>query len=158
MIGVVLVGVLAPDVMLFIHVRGILLGLVASTLAIIFIHAWYQVSRVVWQNFKWADHVAYPWSPPACQLHRPRIPRAAPWRKRDLRLCLLHCQLERVTEIACRTECSITLFALMVLVKLETLEGSTTGNELVGELGFIVWVVIAPALVVDLVVSVFRFS
>ncbi len=55
-------------------------------------------------------------------------------------------------------ESLLTFFALVVLVELETLEGSATCYELVGELGFMVWVVIAPALVVDLVVSVFRFT
>ncbi len=46
----------------------------------------------------------------------------------------------------------------MILVELETLEGSTTSYELVGEFGFVVWVIVSPALVVDLVVSVFRFT
>ena len=67
-------------------------------------------------------------------------------------------QLERVTDITRSTECSVTLFALMILVELEALEGSTTGNEFVRKLGLMVWVVIAPTLVVDLVVSVLRVS
>ncbi len=46
----------------------------------------------------------------------------------------------------------------MILVELEALEGSTTSYELVGEFGLVVWIVVPPALVVDLVVSVFRFT
>lgn len=46
----------------------------------------------------------------------------------------------------------------MVLIELETLKGSTAGYELMRELGFIVWVVVASALSVDLVMSVFRFT
>lgn len=46
----------------------------------------------------------------------------------------------------------------MVLVELETLEGSTTSYELVGEVGLIVWVIVASALGVDLVMGVLRFT
>ena len=46
----------------------------------------------------------------------------------------------------------------MVLVELETFKGSTTGYELVGELSLVIWVVIASALVVDLVMGVLRFT
>lgn len=46
----------------------------------------------------------------------------------------------------------------MIFVELEALKGSTTSYELVGELGFVVWVIVASALVVDLVVSVLRFT
>ena len=46
----------------------------------------------------------------------------------------------------------------MVLVELEALEGSTAGHELMGEVGLVIWVVVASALVVDLVVSVLRFT
>lgn len=55
-------------------------------------------------------------------------------------------------------ESLLALFALVVFVELEALEGSTTSYELVGELGFVVWVIVASALVVDLVVSVLRFT
>ena len=54
--------------------------------------------------------------------------------------------------------CLLTLFALVVLVELEALKGGTAGYELMRELGFIIWVVVATALSVDLVVSVFRFT
>ena len=54
--------------------------------------------------------------------------------------------------------CLLTLFALVVLVELEALKGGTAGYELMRELGFIIWVVVASALSVDLVVSVFRFT
>lgn len=50
----------------------------------------------------------------------------------------------------------LTLFALVILVELEALEGSTTSNEFMGELGLVVWVVVAPILVVDLVVGLLR--
>lgn len=53
---------------------------------------------------------------------------------------------------------SLTLFALVVLVELEALEGSTTSYEFMGELGFVVWVVVAAILGVDLIVSVLRFA
>lgn len=52
----------------------------------------------------------------------------------------------------------LTLFALVVLVELETLKGSTTSYKFVRELGLVVWVVVAPALVVDLIVSILRFT
>ena len=52
----------------------------------------------------------------------------------------------------------LTLFALVVLVELEALEGGTTSYELVGEMCLMVWVVIAAALIVNLVMSVFRFT
>ena len=54
--------------------------------------------------------------------------------------------------------CLLTLFALVVLIELETLKGSTTSYELMGELGFMIWVVVASAISVDLVISVFRFT
>lgn len=54
--------------------------------------------------------------------------------------------------------CLLTLFTLVVLIKLETLKGSTTGYELMGELGFMIWVIVASALSVDLVIGVFRFT
>ena len=55
-------------------------------------------------------------------------------------------------------KCLLTLFALVVLIELETLKGSTASYKLMRELGFIVWVVVASALSVDLVMSVFRFT
>ena len=61
------------------------------------------------------------------------------------------------TEIACGGASSLTLFALMVLIELEALESGTTSYEFVGELGLVVWVIVAPALGVDLVVGVLRF-
>ena len=39
LIWVVLVSVLAPDIVLVVHVGSILLGLVVCTLAVVFIHA-----------------------------------------------------------------------------------------------------------------------
>ena len=68
------------------------------------------------------------------------------------------CQLESLGDIACGGESLLTLFALVVLVELETFEGSTTGYDLVGELSLVIWVVIASALVVDLVMGVLRFT
>ena len=44
LIWVVIVGVLAPDVVFVVHVAGILFSLVVGTLAVVGIHAWYQVS------------------------------------------------------------------------------------------------------------------
>lgn len=38
-VWVVLVSVLAPNIVLVVHVMGILLGLMVSTLAVVFIHA-----------------------------------------------------------------------------------------------------------------------
>ena len=52
----------------------------------------------------------------------------------------------------------LTLFALVVFIELETLKGSTAGYELMRELGFMIWVIVASALSVDLVISVFRFT
>lgn len=52
----------------------------------------------------------------------------------------------------------LTFFALMVLIELETLERGSTGYELMRELGFMVWIIIASALVVHLTMSVFRFT
>lgn len=52
----------------------------------------------------------------------------------------------------------LTLFALVVLVELEALEGGTASHELVGEFSLVVWIVVAAALVVDLVVRVLRFT
>ena len=43
-IRVVLIGVLASDVVLIIHMAGILLSLVVSTLAVVSVHAWCQIS------------------------------------------------------------------------------------------------------------------
>ena len=51
----------------------------------------------------------------------------------------------------------LTLFALVVFIKLEALESGTTSYEFVGELGLVVWIIVASALVVDLIVSVLRF-
>ena len=61
------------------------------------------------------------------------------------------------TEIACGGAFLLTLFALVVLIELEALESSTTSYEFVGELGLVVWIIVASALVVNLVVSVLRF-
>ena len=44
LICVVLVGVQAPNVVLVVHVVGILFGLVVGTLAVVGVHAWCQVS------------------------------------------------------------------------------------------------------------------
>lgn len=52
----------------------------------------------------------------------------------------------------------LTFFALMVLIELETLERGSTGYELMRELGFVVWIVVASALVVHLIVSVLRVT
>ena len=52
----------------------------------------------------------------------------------------------------------LTLFALLVLIELETLKGSTAGYEFMRELGFMIWVFVASALSVDLVMSIFRFT
>ena len=70
----------------------------------------------------------------------------------------LGCQLEWLTKLTCGGVSSPTLFALVILVELEALESSTTGYELMGELGFIVWVVIPSTLVVDLFVSILRVT
>ena len=44
LIWVILVSVVAPDIVLVVHVFCILLGLVVCTLAVPFIHAWYRIS------------------------------------------------------------------------------------------------------------------
>ena len=46
----------------------------------------------------------------------------------------------------------------MVFVELKALKGSTASYELMGELGLMVWVIVASALLVDLVVSVLRIT
>ena len=67
-------------------------------------------------------------------------------------------QLKGFTDTACGGESSLTLFALVVLVELEALEGSSTGHELMGELGFVVRIVVASALAIYLLVSVLRVT
>ena len=52
----------------------------------------------------------------------------------------------------------LTLFALVVFIEFETLKGSTAGYKLMRELGLMIWVVVASALSVDLIMSVFRFT
>ena len=64
--------------------------------------------------------------------------------------------MKRSTDIASGRTSLLTLFALVILVELEALEGSTTSDEFMGELGLVVWVVVAPILVVDLVVGLLR--
>ena len=52
----------------------------------------------------------------------------------------------------------LTLFTLVVLVEFESLESGTSGDELMRELGFMIGVIIAPTLAVDLLVSVLRIT
>lgn len=52
----------------------------------------------------------------------------------------------------------LTFSALFVLIELEALERSSTGYELMRELGFVVWILVASALIVHLIMSVFRVT
>lgn len=117
LVWVVLVSVLAPDVVLVVHMAGILLGLMMSTLAVVSVHA-LGLSELV--NFT-TDESS----------------------EELLGESVVH---------------DIALFALVVLVELEALEGGTASHELVGEFSLVVWIVVAAALVVDLVVRVLRFT
>ena len=48
----------------------------------------------------------------------------------------------------------LTLLTLMIFEKLHALEGSSASDELVRELGLVVWLAVASILVIDLLVSV----
>ena len=65
---------------------------------------------------------------------------------------------KEATKTASGEERVLTLLALVVFVELEALKSSTASYELMGELGLMVWVVVASALVVNLVVSVLRIT
>lgn len=68
--------------------------------------------------------------------------------------------LDSVSEClrSCMWRLQRTLVTLAVLEKLHALESSGTADELVGEFGLVVGVLVSSILLVDLIVGIFGFS
>ena len=127
-----------------------------STLAVVFVHTYYQISFLT--------------SPSrSTNVHTPSLGELINFSTNESGKKLLgesvvhgftYSIVSSIRSMLYGVECKVksTLFTLFVLVKLEALEGGTPGYEFVGELGFVVGVLIASTLVVNLVVGVFRFT
>lgn len=96
----------------------------------------------------------YPWFQRACRLLRRRSQPEVLW-QRHARLACLFTELNKPSFPSGKLPLPRTLSTLVVFEQLESLEGSTASDELVGELGL---VVVASAILVDLLVGVLRVS
>ena len=155
LVWVVLVSVLAPDVVLVVHMAGILLGLMMSTLAVVSVHAWCQISFLFCILGRW--HYI-PLVSASLSTSPPTNPARSSLAKAWFTTLPVVVSARRDRRHSMWWRSLLTLFALVVLVELEALEGGTASHELVGEFSLVVWIVVAAALVVDLVVRVLRFT
>jgi len=96
----------------------------------------------------------YPWFQRACQLLRRRSQLEVLW-QRHARLACLFTELNKPSFLIGKLPLPRTLCTLVVFEQLESLEGGTASDELVGELGL---VFVASAILVDLLVGVLRVS
>ena len=91
----------------------------------------------------------------ACRLHHQQSQREAPWRIDGRRAGLDIGHQQRHLKRKLRMGLvMLTLLTLMIFEKLHALEGSSASEELMRELGLVVWLAVASVLVIDLLVSV----
>ena len=124
LVWVVLVSVHAPDIMLVVHVAGIFLGLVVSTLAVVSVHAWYHVSSLF---CKLARQHCIPLVSASLSTSPPTNPARSSLAKAWFTTLPVALSVGRGQRCRYGQASLLTLFALVVLVELESLKSSTTG-------------------------------
>ena len=91
----------------------------------------------------------------ACRLHHQQSQREAPWRIDGRRACLdIGHQQRHLKRKLLIGVVVLTLLPLMIFEQLHSLAGRSASDELVRELGLVVWLVVASILVIHLLVSV----